>query len=78
MEILSSSLRERLSILLDIDPVAIGDTTPFADLGVDSMMRLELIALVEQYVGRELPERELNNLGAIDQIIRYVDALSSS
>jgi acyl carrier protein len=63
---------------LDIDPVAIGDTTPFADLGVDSMMRLELIALVEQYVGRELPERELNNLGAIDQIIRYVDALSSS
>jgi acyl carrier protein len=78
VEILSSYLRERLSILLDMDPAGIGDDTSFADLGVDSMMRLELIALVEQHVGRELPERELTNLGAIDQIIRYVDALPSS
>lgn len=78
MEILSSRVRERLGILLDIDPNRIGDDASFADLGVDSMMRLELIALVEQHVGRELPERELNNLGTIEQVIRYVGDLLPS
>lgn len=77
MEILSSRLRERLSILLDVEPAGIGDDTSFSDLGVDSMMRLELIALVEQHVGRELPERELTNLGTIGQVIQYVGDLSS-
>jgi acyl carrier protein len=78
LEILSSRLRERLGILLDIDPTGIGDDTSFGDLGVDSMMRLELIALVEQHVGRELPERDLTYLGTIDQVIQYVGALPSS
>jgi len=78
LEILSSRVRERLGILLDIDPNRIGDDASFADLGVDSMMRLELIALVEQHVGRELPERELNNLGTIEQVIRYVGDLLPS
>lgn len=77
MEVLSSRLRERLGILLDVDPVTIGDASSFADLGVDSMMRLELIALVEQHVGRELPERDLSDLGTIDQVIRYVGDLST-
>jgi acyl carrier protein len=77
LEILSNRLRERLGILLDVDPAGIGDDTSFADLGVDSMMRLELIALVEQHVGRELPERELTNLGTIDQVIRYVGDIPS-
>ena len=75
MDILSNRLRERLGILLDVDPTAITSGTSFADLGVDSMMRLELIALVEQHVGRELPERELTSLGTIDQVIQYVGGL---
>ena len=33
----------------------IGDAASFAELGVDSMMRLELIALVEQHVGSSFP-----------------------
>lgn len=77
MESLSNQLRERLGILLDIDPAAVADEMPFADLGVDSMMRLELIALVEQHVGHELPEKELTSLGTIDQVVRYVGSLPS-
>lgn len=77
MESLSNQLRERLGILLDIDPASVGDEMPFADLGVDSMMRLELIALVEQHVGHELPEKELSSLGTIDQVVRYVGSLPS-
>lgn len=77
MDILSNRLRERLGILLDVDASEITGSTSFADLGVDSMMRLELIALVEQHVGRELPERELNSLGTIDQVVGYVGGLAA-
>ena len=76
MENLSSRLRERLGILLDVDPATIGDAASFADLGVDSMMRLELIALVEQHVGRELPEKDLTDLGTIDQVVQYVGEIA--
>jgi len=76
LENLSSRLRERLGILLDVDPATIGDAASFADLGVDSMMRLELIALVEQHVGRELPEKDLTDLGTIDQVVQYVGEIA--
>ena len=78
METLSNQLRERLGILLDVDPASVGDETSFADLGVDSMMRLELIALVEQHVGYELPEREISALATIDQVVRYVGSIPSA
>jgi acyl carrier protein len=75
---LATQIRERLSILLDIDPAGIGDEAELADLGVDSMMRLELIALVEQRLGYELPEQDLSRLTTISQIVRYVDLLQSA
>ena len=69
---LADKLRERLAILLDVDSAAITDGTGFADLGVDSMMRLELVAIVEQHVGYEIPEQELPNLGTIEAVLGYV------
>lgn len=72
---LAGRLRERLAILLDVAPETIGEDASFADLGVDSMMRLELIAMVEQHVGVELPERELGELTTLRSVDRYVLAL---
>lgn len=72
---LAGRLRERLAILLDVSPETIGDDVPFADLGVDSMMRLELVAMVEQHVGFELPERDLGELTTLSSVDRYVLAL---
>lgn len=70
---LGTQLRERLAILLDIDPTSVGEETAFSDLGVDSMMRLELIALVEQHVGFELPEQHLPGMQTIGHVLRYVE-----
>lgn len=72
---MAGRLRERLAILLDVAPETIGDDADFADLGVDSMMRLELIAIVEQHVGFELPERELGKLTTLRSVDRYVVTL---
>jgi len=68
---LGSQVRERLSILLEVDPGSIEDASRFADLGVDSMMRLELIALVEQHLGFEIPEADLWGLETVGQVLDY-------
>lgn len=68
---LATQVRERLALLLQIEPEHIGEASAFAELGVDSMMRLELIALVEQHLGFEIPERDLGELQTIGQVLDY-------
>ena len=72
---LGGQLRDRLAILLDLEPSAIGDDDSFGDLGVDSMMRLELIALVEQRIGQEINEQDMPELMTIAQVLNYVSVL---
>jgi acyl carrier protein len=69
---LATQLHERLAMLLEIEPAAIDDDSRFADYGVDSMMRLELIALVEQHLGFEIPERDLEQMQTVNQVLTYV------
>ena len=69
---LASQLHERLAMLLEVEPSAIDDDSPFADFGVDSMMRLELVALVEQHLGFEIPERDLGQMQTVNQVLTYV------
>lgn len=71
---LGDKLRERLALLLEIEPSSIQDSELFADLGVDSMMRLELVALVEQHVGQEIPERDLPAMQTIGDVLHYVQS----
>lgn len=69
---LADAVRNRLAILIDVTPSSIHDDTRFSDLGADSLMLLELVALVEQQIGFELPEEDLDKLQTIDDVQRYV------
>ena len=68
---LAAKLRDRLALLLELEPSAITPDHTFADLGVDSMMRLELISLVEQHIGFEVPEKDLPEMETISEVMRY-------
>jgi len=69
---LANQLRDRLALLLDIDASSIKNDVAFADLDVDSMMRLELISIVEKFVGYEIPEQDLPQLQTINHVLNYV------
>jgi acyl carrier protein len=69
---LATQLHERLAMLLEVEPSSIDDDSRFADFGVDSMMRLELVALVEQHLGFEIPERDLEQMQTVNQVLTYV------
>jgi len=75
---LADTVRNRLAILVDVPPSSIHDDTAFSELNVDSLMLLELVALIEQHVGFELPEDELRGLRTIRDLQRYVDAAEAN
>lgn len=71
-------LRDRLSLLLGIPASEIRDDSRFEDLGVDSLMLLELVAVVEQAIRRQLVEEDIGSLGSIADVRHYVAALEAA
>jgi acyl carrier protein len=59
-----SELKEKLrAIVAEVSEVDdIPDQTPFSDLGIDSMMALEIVAEVERTYKVNVPEDELKGL----------------
>ena len=69
---LADTVKNRLAILIDVPAASIPDDVPFSELNVDSLMLLELVALIEQHVGFELPEQDLRSLRTMADVERYV------
>jgi acyl carrier protein len=59
-----SDLKEKLrAIVAEVSEIdEIPDGTPFSELGIDSMMALEVVAEVERQYKLSVPEEELKGL----------------
>jgi acyl carrier protein len=73
---MSDDLREKLRAIVaevaEIDEVP--DGTPFKDLGIDSMMAIEIVADVERAYKIKIPETELEQITDLDSVVRLVQA----
>ncbi|HKP56067.1 MAG TPA: acyl carrier protein [Polyangiales bacterium] len=72
----SSELREKLRAIVaevaEIDEVPDGE--PFKDLGIDSMMAIEIVAEVERTYKIKVPENELEQVRDLNSVVRLVEA----
>jgi len=61
---MSADLKEKLrAIVAEVSEIDdIPDAKPFADLGIDSMMAIEIVAEVERQYKVSVPEEELKSL----------------
>jgi acyl carrier protein len=57
---LKEKLRAIVAEVSEIDEIP--DETPFAELGIDSMMALEIVSAVERQYKLSVPEEELRGL----------------
>ena len=57
---LKEKLRAIVAEVSEIDDIP--DQTPFAELGIDSMMALEIVSEVERQYKLSVPEEELRSL----------------
>jgi len=72
MSELKEKLREIVAEVAEIDEVP--DGTPFKDLGIDSMMAIEIIADVERAFKIKVPEEELEKITDLDSVVALVQS----
>jgi len=69
-EDLKEKLREIVSEVAEVDEVA--DDEPFKDMGIDSMMAIEIIAEVERSYKIKVPEEELQEIVDLNSVVALV------
>lgn len=74
---LAETLRETVAMLVMAEPEEVGLDDSFTDLGVDSIGRLELVALVEQNLGRMIPEDRTPVLDTINEVVAFAGTMSA-
>ncbi len=69
-----AALRDRLrEIIAEVSEVdEIPDETPFEDLGIDSMMAIEIVAEVERTYKLSIPEDELKEMTCFNAVYELV------
>ncbi|MEM9192941.1 MAG: acyl carrier protein [Myxococcota bacterium] len=72
MNDLKDKLREIIAEVSEVDDIP--DDTPFADLGIDSMMAIEIVAEVERTYKLSIPEDELQDLTHFTAVYDKVQA----
>lgn len=67
---LKDKLREIIAEVSEVDDVP--DDTPFEDLGIDSMMAIEIVAEVERTYKLSIPEDELQEMTNFTRVYELV------
>jgi acyl carrier protein len=67
---LRGRLKEIIAEVAEIDEVP--ETVPFRDLGIDSMMAIEIVAEVEREYKLSIPESELQELTNFSRVYEKV------
>jgi len=70
MSDLKEKLRAIVAEVAEIDEVP--DTAPFKDLGIDSMMAIEIIAEIERTYAIKVPEDELTKITHLQSVVDLV------
>jgi acyl carrier protein len=71
-EELRETLRGIIAEVAEIDEVADGQS--FKDLGIDSMMAIEIVAEVERRYKLKIPEQELEQIKDLDSVVKLVSS----
>jgi acyl carrier protein len=67
---MSADLKEKLrAIVAEVSEIdVIPDSTPFSELGIDSMMAIEIVAEVERHYKVSVPEEELKTMSDFNSV----------
>ena len=69
-ECICSSIKEALYI----DDISVDEKSTFSDLGVDSIVELEMIEYLNENLGIKLMPTDLFNYETIEQLTKYIQS----
>ncbi|MBP6342564.1 MAG: acyl carrier protein [Candidatus Omnitrophica bacterium] len=71
-----ADLRELVATILEVEPNTIDEQASFVkDLGMDSMMALEILASIEKKYKIVIPEETLAKFTSLDQTVKIVELM---
>jgi acyl carrier protein len=71
-----ADLRQLVAMILEVEPDSIDSNANFVqDLGMDSMMALEILASIEKKYKIVIPEETLGKFTTLDQTVKIVQEL---
>ncbi|MFZ0426502.1 MAG: acyl carrier protein [Acidobacteriota bacterium] len=81
-EQVKEEVRKRVAELTEMDPAEVSDTASFIDeLGVDSLMAIELMVALDKEYKIDIPEEEFRQIKnveqAVDVVMKHLPAASS-
>ncbi len=71
MHTLKEELRALISEISEVEEIS--DTVPFKELGIDSMMGVEIVAAIERRYKIKIEDRELEKVSTLDSSVRLVE-----
>lgn len=71
-ERLERDLKALIAELAEIDPSEVAPDRPLRELGVDSLMVLELVAFIEKRTRTEIPEAEISKVRTLADILARI------
>jgi acyl carrier protein len=71
MQNLKEELRALISEISEVEDIS--DTVPFKELGIDSMMGVEIVAAIERRYKIKIEDRELEKISTLDSSVRLVE-----
>lgn len=69
MKDIREELIERIARLAEIPEDSVKDDVPLRELGVDSLMAMEIVAFVEKRLQIEIPEEEIPKVRTLNDIL---------
>lgn len=69
---LKESLRKIVAEISEVDDIP--DATDFRELGIDSMMAIEIVAEIERTYKLSIPEEELKSMTNLDKVFELVQS----
>lgn len=72
----AADMRELVAMILEVEPETIDENASFVkDLGMDSMMALEILASIEKKYKIVIPEETLAKFTSLNQTIKIVQGM---
>jgi acyl carrier protein len=74
---MNTDLREKIrAIVVEVAEIEeVPDDAPFKDLGIDSMMAIEIVAEVERIYNIKVPEAELEKISDLNSVVTLIDTI---
>lgn len=69
---LEGRVRQVVAEAVKIDVSSVGTRTPFAELGLDSVGAVALVAQLEDTFDLRIPESDALHLTSVEAVVRYV------